>query len=48
MEATKIKKVFYLKRFHYTRGVGSSPAGPVLAGPLLIKVKTKFHFAKSK
>ena len=30
------------------RGVGSGPAGPVLAGPLFIKVKTKFHFAKSK
>ena len=30
------------------RGVGSGPAGPVLARPLFIKVKTKFHFAKSK
>ena len=30
------------------KGVGSGPAGPVLAGPLFIKVKTKFHFAKSK
>ena len=29
------------------RGVGGGPAGPVLAGPLFIKVKTKFHFAKS-
>ena len=30
------------------KGVGSGLAGPVLAGPLFIKVKTKFHFAKSK
>ena len=30
------------------KGVESSPAGLVLAGPLFIKVKTKFHFAKSK
>ena len=30
------------------KGVGSGPAGPVLARPLFIKVKTKFHFAKSK
>ena len=30
------------------RGVGSGPAGPFLAGPLFIKVKTKFHFATSK
>ena len=29
----------------YTRiGVGAGPAGPVLAGPLLFKVKIKFHF----
>ena len=31
----------------YDRGVGSGPAGPVLAGLLFIKVKTKFNFAKS-
>ena len=30
------------------RGVGIGPAGPVLAGPLFLKVKTKFHFTKSK
>ena len=30
------------------RGVGSGPAGPVLAGPLFIKVNTKFHSAKIK
>ena len=29
------------------KDVGNGPAGPVLAGPLFIKVKTKFHFAKS-
>ena len=27
------------------KGVGTSLAGPVLAGPLFLKVKTKFHFA---
>ena len=30
------------------QGVGSGPAGPVLAVPLFIKVETKFHFAKCK
>ena len=30
------------------KGAGSGPAGPVLARPLFIKVKTRFHFAKSK
>ena len=30
------------------RGVGNCPAGPVLAGPLFIKVKTKFHFVSNK
>ena len=29
-------------------GVGASPAGPVLAGPLLFKVKQNLIFAKSK
>ena len=27
-------------------GVGAGPAGQVLAGPLLFKVKIKFHFCK--
>ena len=30
----------------FYKGIGSGPAGPVLAGPLFIKVKTKFHFAE--
>ena len=30
------------------RGVGIGLAGPVLAGPLFLKVKTKFQFTKSK
>ena len=34
--------------WYICRGVGSDAAGPVLARPLFIKVKTKFHFAKSK
>ena len=29
-------------------GVGEGPAGPVLAGPLLFKVKIKFHFCKKQ
>ena len=29
-------------------GIGASPAGPVLAGPLLFKVKIKFHFYKKQ
>ena len=32
----------------YNKGVGTGPAGLVLAGPLFLKVKTKFHFTKSK
>ena len=28
--------------------VANGPVGQVLAGPLLLKVKTKFHFTKSK
>ena len=31
-----------------TIGVGAGPAGPVLAGPLLFKVKIKFHFCKKQ
>ena len=30
------------------RGVGIGPAGPVLAGPLFLKVKTNFHFTELK
>ena len=29
-------------------GVGAGPAGQVLAGPLLFKVKIKFHFCKKQ
>ena len=29
-------------------GVEAGPAGPVLAGPLLFKVKIKFHFCKNQ
>ena len=32
----------------YIIGVGAGPAGPVLAGPLLFKVKIKFHFCKKQ
>ena len=38
-----------VKRFGCcTIGVGAGPAGPVLAGPLLFKVKIKFHFCKKQ
>ena len=30
------------------KAVPNGPVGQVLAGPLFLKVKTKFHFAKSK
>ena len=30
------------------KAVANSPVGQVLAGPLFLKVKTKFHFTKSK
>ena len=29
-------------------GVGAGPAGQVLAGPLLFKVKIKYHFCKKQ
>ena len=32
----------------YNRGIGIGPAGPVLARPLFLKVKTKFRFIKTK
>ena len=35
--------------YAYTHiGVGAGPAGQVLAGPLLFKVKIKFHFCKKQ
>ena len=33
---------------YYFIGVGAGPAGQVLAGPLLFKVKIKFHFCKKQ
>ena len=30
------------------KAVADGPVGQVLAGPLFLKVKTKFHFTKSK
>ena len=32
----------------YYKAVANGPVGQVLAGPLFVKVKTKFHFTKSK
>ena len=34
--------------YTYTIGVGAGPAGQVLAGPLLSKVKMKLHFCKKQ
>ena len=31
-----------------SKAVADGPVGQVLAGPLFLKVKTKFHFTKSK
>ena len=33
---------------HIPKAVANGPVGQVLAGPLFLKVKTKFHFTKSK
>ena len=30
------------------KGVGTGLAGPVLVGPLFLKVKTKFYFTRSR
>ena len=30
------------------KAVANGPVGQVLAGPLFLKVKTKFHFTESK
>ena len=30
------------------KAVGNGPVGQILAGPHFLKVKTKFHFTKSK
>ena len=30
------------------KAVADGPVGQVLAGPIFLKVKTKFHFTKSK
>ena len=32
----------------FNKAVANSPVGQVLAGPLFLKVKTKFNFTKSK
>ena len=32
----------------YSKAVANGPVGQVLAGLLFLKVKTKFHFTKSK
>ena len=37
-----------LNGLSYAIGVGAGPAGQVLAGPLLSKVKMKLHFCKKQ
>ena len=36
------------KHLSIVKAVANGPVGQVLAGPLFLKVKTKFHFTKSK
>ena len=43
-----IRYSYYSTLTHTFKGVGTSSAGPVLAGPLFLKVKTKFHFTKKQ
>ena len=31
-----------------SKAIANGPVGQVLAGPLVLKAKTKFHFTKSK
>ena len=38
----------HIPRIKDSKAIANSPVGQVLAGPLFLKVKTKFHFAKSK
>ena len=38
----------YVVLLHFNKAVANGPVGQVLAGPLFLKVKTKFHFTKSK
>ena len=33
---------------NHIKAVANGPVGQVLTGPLFLKVKTKFHFTKSK
>ena len=40
--------VIYRDSYLLSIGVGAGPAGQVLAGPLLFKVKIKFHFCKKQ
>ena len=37
-----------LNCIQHTKAVAGDPVGQVLAGPLFLKVKTKFHFTESK
>ena len=36
------------RRLRSCKAIANGPVGQVLAGPLFLKVKTKFHFTKSK
>ena len=39
---------YHLLMTAMNKAIANGPVGQVLAGPLFLKVKTKFHFTKSK
>ena len=42
------KGYVFTKTSQMAKAIANGPVGQVLAGPLFLKVKTKFHFTKSK
>ena len=40
--------ILYRSTLYYGRASESGPAAPVLAGPVFLKVKVKFHFYKNQ
>ena len=50
MESIQRKSPYYASLLHHMilKAVANDPVGQVLARPLFVKVKTKFHFTKSK
>ena len=44
----KVEPATYVTIMHKPKAVANGLVGQVLAGPLFLKVKTKFHFTKCK